>query len=110
MTLAQRHALGVVVRCLGLALIALALIALEWAWHSHTWNDLEAIDGQCVSVGDRVDDGHVPVVNCGDEGARMVVGVVKPTGTCPKGLKRVPVRRELSHETGYIGALCVRKP
>ena len=29
---------------------------------------------------------------------------------CPEGLTRVSVRHELSHDTGYVGALCVRNP
>ena len=32
MTLGQRHVIGIVLRVTGLALLAAALLALEWAW------------------------------------------------------------------------------
>ena len=51
MTLGQRHAIGIVVRVVGLALLAGILLALEWAWRSHAWNDLKAVDGRCVLGG-----------------------------------------------------------
>ena len=62
MTLGQRHVTGIVVRAVGLALLAGILLALEWAWRTHAWNDLKAVDGRCVLVGARVDDGRVPTV------------------------------------------------
>ena len=40
MTLGQRHAIGIVMRVVGLALLAGVLLALAWAWRSHAWNDL----------------------------------------------------------------------
>ena len=48
MTLGQRHVTGIVVRAVGLALLAGILLALEWAWRTHAWNDLKAVDGRCV--------------------------------------------------------------
>lgn len=42
MTLDQRHVAGIVVRAVGLALLAGILLALEWAWRTHAWNDLKA--------------------------------------------------------------------
>ena len=85
MTLGQRHVIGIVLRVTGLALLAGALLALEWAWRSHAWNDLEAVDGHCVMVGARVDDGRVPRVACEEDGARYVKDVVKPGTNCPQG-------------------------
>lgn len=73
MTLDQRHVAGIVVRAVGLALLAGILLALEWAWRTHAWNDLKAVDGRCVLVGARVDDGRVPTVGC----MRMVPGTSK---------------------------------
>ena len=35
MTLGQRHVTGIVVRAVGLALLAGILLALEWAWRTH---------------------------------------------------------------------------
>ena len=110
MTLGQRHVTGIVVRAVGLALLAGILLALEWAWRTHAWNDRKGVDGRCVIVGARVDDGRVPTVGCHENGARYVKDVVKPSSQCPEGLTRVSVRHELSHDTGYVGALCVRNP
>ncbi|MDO4412739.1 hypothetical protein [Cutibacterium sp.] len=110
MTLGQRHVIGIVLRVMGLALLAAALLALEWAWRSHAWSNLKSVDGQCVMVGAQVDNGRVPRVACEEDGARYVNDVVKPGTNCPHGLTRVSVRHELSHDTGYVGALCVRNP
>ena len=110
MTLGQRHVIGIVLRVTGLALLAAALLALEWAWRAHAWNALESVDGHCVMVGARVDAGRVPRVACEEDGARYVKDVVKPGTNCPQGLTRVSVRHELSHDTGYVGALCLRHP
>ena len=79
MTLGQRHAIGIVVRVVGLALLAGILLALEWAWRSHAWNDLKAVDGRCVLVGARVDDGRIRTVGCRQNGARYVKDVVRPS-------------------------------
>ena len=110
MTLGQRHVIGIVLRVTGLALLAAALLALEWAWRPHAWNDLESVDGHCVMVGARVDDGRVPRVACEEDGARYVKDVVKPGTNCPQGLTRVSVPHAISHDTGYVGALCLRHP
>ncbi|MDN5977019.1 hypothetical protein [Acidipropionibacterium jensenii] len=100
-------------RCLRLAAV-LALVAvilvLELAWRNHVWSGLERRDGQCVMVGTRVDNGNVPVVSCQRTGARLVSSVVRPSGDCQHGEEKVSVRQEMSHDTGYIGALCLRTP
>jgi len=87
--------------------LALAILVLEWVWRHRTYEDLEQRDGKCVVVGETVNNGRVPVVPCQEEGARTVRAVVGPNGDCPDGTERVRVRTELSHDTGYVGTLCL---
>lgn len=100
-------------RCLrfaGVLAIVVIVLGLELAWRSHTWTDLEKRAGQCVMVGQTVDNGRVPIVPCHDSGARRVRSVVRPDGSCGVGETLVRVRQEISHDTGYIGALCLGRP
>ncbi len=100
-------------RCLRLAgvlAIVMIVLGLEWAWRSHSWTNLEKSSGQCVMVGERVNNGRVPVVPCHDTGARMVRSVIRLDAECDAGEQKVAVRHELSHDTGYIGALCLSNP
>ncbi|MCI1747993.1 MAG: hypothetical protein LKI24_07780 [Acidipropionibacterium sp.] len=101
---------GRCVRLVGVMALVAALLLLEWAWRSHVWSGLERRDGQCVMVGARVDNGQVPIVPCERSGARLVTSVVRPTGSCGQGEEKVSVRQEMSHDTGYIGALCLKNP
>ncbi|WP_036924376.1 hypothetical protein [Acidipropionibacterium thoenii] len=97
-------------RLLGVLVLVGVLLLLEFAWRAHVLAGLQRNDGQCVMVGSRVDNGQVPVVSCEHSGARLVTSVVGPTGNCRYGEDKVAVRHEMSHDTGYIGALCLRQP
>ncbi|WP_130866276.1 LppU/SCO3897 family protein [Acidipropionibacterium timonense] len=99
-----------VARIAAVVLLAVGVLALEWAWRNHTLSILESRDGKCVMVGASVDNGRVPVVSCASDGARRVAQVVAPSASCPAGAQKVKVRTELSHDTGYIGALCLTRP
>lgn len=101
---------GRCLRLVGVIALVAALLALEYAWRSHAWSGLERRDGQCVMVGAQVDNGQVPVVSCAKSGARLVTSVVRPTDNCSEGEEKVSVRQEMSHDTGYIGALCLKNP
>ncbi len=101
---------GRCLRLVGVLALVSVVLLLELAWRSHVWTSLERRDGQCVMVGAQVDNGQVPVVSCSSSGARLVRSVVRPGGQCRHGEEKVSVRQEMSHDTGYIGALCLSNP